>query len=636
MNRIEKIIIENLEKNISIDLLMIGGIEELKKNLKEIISSRFLNDIVNLIIAELDMTDKSNIDFVNNVVSKGLKFNIEEITVKDIILTLCSNSEKFLGCFDTLLELLNDSTRTTFLRSQYLLGAFQIATNNPAKKYYLIGYLLEVDSFEDDAFFSNYIKVLGLSYSFFEEEIIFDKLSKLTSTKENDDGFYEMGMSYLRKGITAKSHNKAYESFYEAKSYFERVDNLVQTDALCYSLILDALLKCSNDLFVLNDLKGSLSKIEQTILLSIGWHKINTAIPWGKARNIEMMNWLNLLNVLNNLMDSFKEISWFEPKVVIENYLLQLYNSNRILLKNKSGVGVDLFIQPMIQMEFNKQETSLYLLDQWISSQSEHELWEDAIQLRKDMRTHIESVGLGNGKGAVEENALSVPFSERIPETKRSYFEQFKYEYTITHLNATSLILIELFEKIVNDLQVIPSFKKSPYDVNFKMHVYNTLKFLESRMDGTKSNNPAHAYLFNKNQLESALQMDYYSYMSAIPLNGEVTIEFNDIAGGRADVVFNHLNHKFIFEVKRELQNSSFPSLRQKYLGQAAEYQNTGPKLGGLLVLDLTNNSTSIGAIENNVKLEIIENEGVSERAVLVVKVRGNRTTPSKIKLPNK
>jgi hypothetical protein len=44
-------------------------------------------------------------------------------------------------------------------------------------------------------------------------------------------------------------------------------------------------------------------------------------------------------------------------------------------------------------------------------------------------------------------------------------------------------------------------------------------------------------------------------------------------------------------------------------LGQASEYQNTGPKLGGLLVLDLTNNKGSVGAIEDNIKLEFINDE---------------------------
>ncbi|MGC5744032.1 hypothetical protein [Chryseobacterium sp. NFX27] len=153
-------------------------------------------------------------------------------------------------------------------------------------------------------------------------------------------------------------------------------------------------------------------------------------------------------------------------------------------------------------------------------------------------------------------------------------------------------------------------------------------------MDATKGNISAVSYLFENDQKEDALQNDYYIYMATAPSDGKINIEVNNIAGGRADVVINHIDHQFIFEVKRELYNSSFENIRKQYLGQASEYQNTGPKLGGLLVLDLTNNKGSIGAIEDNIKLEFINDEaGKPVRAVLVVKVFGNRTTPSHIKL---
>lgn len=633
MNNIEKILIEKLENKLPLSLSLIGGLKGIDENRSEILSSKFLGVIVSLTVDKQDVTNQATTNFITDLISDGLKTNSDEFTVKEVILILCSNSEKFSGCFNILMDLLRDPKRNSFLKAQYLLAAFQIAVNSKVKKHYLIAFLLEEDNLGDQVYFPCYIKILGLSYSFFNDEGLFEKLSFLMSNRDDNDGLYEIAMSYLHKGITARTHKEAYQNFLNAKTYFSKVDSTVQTNAYCYYLILELLFSYADDSYIVEKINELLDKMEQSVMLSMGWHKIIDDIPWGKARNMEMINWFKLVKILKLSMESFQEISWFDPKIVIENYLLQLYNSNRTLLGVDDATGVNQLIQPVIQMKFNKNETYLYLLDRWISSQPEHELWSDARQLQADIRTYSEKVYTGNELGTVDESALTVPFSNRIPKSSLSNFEEFQKEYLGCLLNGTSLNLVAIFEKILNDLQVVPSFHISPFSINFKIHVFNTLKFLESRIDGTRSNNPAVAYLFKKNQLEDALQNDYNLYMSALPSDNTVNVEVSDIAGGRADVVFNHLNHKFIFEVKRELANSSFENIRKKYLGQAAEYQNTGPKLGGLLVLDLTKDGGSPGSIEDNVKVEIINNNGVPERAIFVVKVVGNRLTPSKIKI---
>lgn len=634
MNSIEKILVKNLENNIPLSLSLIGGLDGVKENRNDILYSKFLADIVNLIIDEADLTDLAIINFTTDLISDGLRSNSDEITAKEVVLVLSRNSDKFPGCFNTLIELLQEPNRKSFFKAQYLLAAFQIAIVSKVKKHYFLAYLLEEDNFDDHHFFSHYIKILGLSYSYFDDESIFEKLIVLMSDQNNDNGLYEIGMSYLKKGIASRSHSEAYLNFNNAKTYFLKVDHDTQTDAYCYYLILEVLFSYSDGSYIIEAVNNLLNRIEQAIKLSNGWHKISDVMPWGKARNMEMVSWFKLIQILKESMDSLQELSWFNPKIVIENHLLQLYNSNRTILGKVSGNGVDQLIQPMIQMKFNKNETYLYLLDKWISSQPEHELWLDAYQLKADIRVHSERIYSGNGKGAADDYALVVHFSKRIPENALSNFNQFKKEYVNNHLNSTSLNLVEIFEKVIKDLECIPSFLKPPFNINFSVHVFNTLKFLESRMDETRNNNPAVAYLFKKDQLEDKLQNDYHVYMSALPSDNIVNVEVSDIAGGRADVVFNHLNHKFVFEVKRELKNSSFENIRKQYIGQAAEYQNTGPKLGGLLVLDLTNNGGTIGSIEDNVKVEIVyDRNGLPEKAVLVVKIVGNRVTPSQIKI---
>lgn len=634
MNKIEEILINNLEKDLPISLSTIGGLDGLKESRKDILTSKFLDIVLNMIVDEVELGDREKISFITDFFSDGLKNNLDEITVREAVLTLCNNPEKLSGCFNTLLDLLKDQDRNSFLKSQYLLAAFQIATYNKAKKHYLIGCLLEEDELDDQNYFSHYVKILGLSYSFFQDESIFERLTDVMHTSVDDDGLFEVGMGYLRKGISAISHADAYYSFTKAKSYFNKVDSSTHTDAYCIDLILEILLSYANKSAKEEQIHDTLNKIENTIRLSSGWHRVDASLPWASARNAEIINWYQLVSVLKNSMAALEEISWFDPKIVIENYLLQIYNCNRTLLKKETGKGVDHLIQPLVQMKFNQQETYVYLLDKWISSQPKHELWANAGKLRQDIADYKRSSSLGKDEGTAEITTSTVPFIERIPTEKRSQFKEFAKEYMISEFNNTSYNLIKIFEKIVTELEVIESFRNHVIGSNFRKHVYNTLKFLESRMDATRGNISAVTYLFEKDQKEDALQNDYYLYMGAAPSNGKINIEVNNIAGGRADVVFNHIDHQFVFEVKRELSNSSFENIRKQYLGQAGEYQNTGPKLGGLLVLDLTNNKDSIGAIEDNIQLEFIYDQaGKPVRAILVIKVVGNRTTPSQIKL---
>ncbi|MGC5744033.1 hypothetical protein [Chryseobacterium sp. NFX27] len=176
-------------------------------------------------------------------------------------------------------------------------------------------------------------------------------------------------------------------------------------------------------------------------------------------------------------MAALEEISWFDPKIVIENYLLQIYNCSRTLLKKDAGKGVDHLIQPLVQMKFNQQETYVYLLDKWISSHPQNELWADAGKLREDIVDYKRSASLEKDEGTAEEITSTVPFSERIPIERRKQFTEFTKEYMISNFNNTSQNLVEIFEKIFTELEVIESFRNPTIGLNFRKHVYNTLSF---------------------------------------------------------------------------------------------------------------------------------------------------------------
>jgi hypothetical protein len=144
-------------------------------------------------------------------------------------------------------------------------------------------------------------------------------------------------------------------------------------------------------------------------------------------------------------------------------------------------------------------------------------------------------------------------------------------------------------------------------------------------------------YLFNGNTVhESKLQNDYFNFVRGNLITCKVTTERMDVAGGRSDVFFEFANFFIVAEIKRETVKMDMDGYERKYIGQTMAYQGTSAKLGFLFVLDLSNNDGGIGAFETNVKLKVSESPEGIKRGVVILRMPGNRVTPSNIKQQKK
>lgn len=184
------------------------------------------------------------------------------------------------------------------------------------------------------------------------------------------------------------------------------------------------------------------------------------------------------------------------------------------------------------------------------------------------------------------------------------------------------------------EVEDINDYKDQRVRQSFNTLLFQTLRFLENRMNMTQKNNPRLKYLFEDKIFpkENELQMDYYEFMHGNIAAGNIRVEVSDVSSGRVDVYFSFGSIQFAAEVKRDSQDCSFAALRSKYIGQTSEYQNTNVKLGFLLVFDWTTRANGVGSIEEHVKVEKLKPlDSTIERAVIVVRVPSKRKTPSKI-----
>ncbi|WP_333889184.1 hypothetical protein [Sphingobacterium siyangense] len=631
MTSIEINVMDALEKGESISLNGIGGINTLLEQDDNFFKSKILDEILQVVINEINEASPKVVKDITSFINKCLNLCDDEFVLKEISLAICTYANRLEGCFKELISLLLNSNKKGFFRSQYLISAFSISLTSATKKHSLIAYLLEEENYLEDLFQDCYYKILGLAYSHFNVEELLQKLEELlTDELNNDELLYEIGMAYLNKGLNADSRNLVIDNFKIAKDHFRGVDSNVYPNAICFEKVLQIFLD-----FFESNYKGInieiLTELENDLQFANLWQHYNNSFTWQSLRESEMINWKTLVSKLKFTADYLSETSWFEPKVVIENFLLQLYKCNRTIFYKKESNGVDLLIEPYISGKLIENDTYSFLLDQWLIRNQEDPLWE----IGNSFYTTInEYKKLGNEFGVTLTKDKVTPTESDIKnfETK---FDTFSKEYRKNQLGGTSLILKSKFERLSHSLIEHDIFHNDEVKFNFQWLLYNSLLFLESRMDSTKKNNPSVSYLFTKSPLpkEEALQKDYSLYMGAVPSNGTTEIEVMDIAGGRADVAFKFIDHRFIVEVKREINKTGFDDLISKYSGQSFEYQNTNVKAGILLVLDLNKaNLNGIKSFEQQVKLHIISDKDGILRSLIIIKVPGRRNTPSQIK----
>jgi hypothetical protein len=172
----------------------------------------------------------------------------------------------------------------------------------------------------------------------------------------------------------------------------------------------------------------------------------------------------------------------------------------------------------------------------------------------------------------------------------------------------------------------------------FRRLVLLTLRFARDRQDRQRSSGDRKQhYLFawgaqGAPPHEKELGFDYRDFLVGSELSRAVHAEVRDVAGGRADVVTDFYQFRFVVELKRELDDASRTNLKT-FLGQTGLYSGTDVHLGLLLVLDLTDKSTGVPSFRDNVWCETVGSD--RPRHVVVVRIPGNRIDPSATTTPN-
>jgi hypothetical protein len=605
MLAIEKDICAILESGKVPSLEDLGGTDLIISNAGSLVTSRFSPEIFRAIMIKYEMLSRheqeSLEDFlVNCVADVSNEFCAQELVdIIDYSPMPCHLEDRF---YKALLWVAKETSRPAMTRAFALDGSLRLTSKKPSRRHSLFAMLLEIEDSEQPVFIKHSAKIAGVANSHWPTEEILPLLQRFMAIDEaKSESAYELGMAHLRTGFDAQDKLSAIDSFTNALLWFQESTKHGEQrlDAELYGLSLSILTEYSQEQLDKSKLLDRAASLQRTAFLYEAWVE-NEALPsWLGARRTELVNWILLAKTLERLAESLGQPSWFEPRSVIEDYLLKSYTASRSYLQRTKSGGIERIIAPQIEASLIKKEGQLNHLRQWLEHVDQSEWTAVAAELLTKLDEEHGRIHANPAEATpCDHRGVAFLHNHKAP-TPLIEAYQFSYihnvEYSSPHV-----------EKIIEDCD--SKLKLANHDYKnekvrgvFLPLLLGTLLFLESRMNLTRGSHRGVSYLFQESPLPSErdLQEDYFIFMHS-NLRG-ITVERSDVAGGRADVLFESKGIRTASELKKEEISCSFEDIENCYAAQGVEYQNTNIRLGILLVLDLTLKNSGVGHITSQV-----------------------------------
>ncbi|MBF0612030.1 MAG: hypothetical protein HQL55_12995 [Magnetococcales bacterium] len=596
----------------------LGGLEALRQGADEIALSPLLPEFIRLLLAATASDEKdreSILDLTLRLLVHVRSLDMDEVI--DAILSsrhLSNLQEKQF--FHNLLEISFNHDRDPLCRSFALDGALRLVGDQIPRRHTILAKLTEVEHSDDPIFLRHAAKIIGIAFTWWQSDGLVDRLKDIVRIEGADDeAAFELGMASLVEGVIAQDVGIVQVKLNEAQEWFRSAIEKREhrPDAALYVAAIQSWLDFAQGSSSGN-LSNLISEINQELLTLYAWHHSQHSPPWLGARFSEQASWRLLTGRLASFVGRLGKPSWFDARLVIEQELIGIITASRTIRETNWKGGLELLAVPRIISGINGNPGLIQHLRDWVENTPEHP---HAISV-KDLLKNVKSVQPSNdedhkGIGGRAMAAL----------------------YDIVSGPSPSKMEYQLLEECSDVLKDADDYADSQQRDIFNAILLLAFRYLISRMDLTIKNAPYLSFLLKPEKgsnlpTEDKLQQDFHSFLIGLVNSGNTQAEAWDIAAGRADITVTAGGYRFVTEIKREIQDASFDNLRLSFANQTVEYQNTGIRLGILLVLDLTEKSPGVAHVDEQVQACVVQRPNQrSKRGVVIIRVPGNKIRPS-------
>lgn len=645
MNPLVAKIFTALEDGQELSLADLGGVDVLTLSAKTLGASPLMPALLSPMLnywRQGTLTDRINLKTVlkNLLEAASIDFALmEAIDVLDTYRPLPDDADE--ACFTIFLLKAGQTNNgmSGLARGAALDGAFRWATSNRRWQLRLMDFLLGLSAHDDPDFLTHAAKITGVAYSHWRERELLPILTQLVDVVAvSAEATFELGMANLADALDSPHREGAHSSFQVAKGWFER--SVTTSESRPEASLYHDCLELLSDFHSGLDLQHLLHIRDRVCVHAFelkAWHGTSDSPSWLGSRRIEAACWNVLANKLIGLVEHLDEASWWEPAIVIEQHVLAAYNAGRSVLRRNRNGSIEEMLRPRIAASIATREGQAYQLKGWLERNVCHEWADQARELINQINLLIE-------KGVKPENpaeaavvwapvAALVAQAQLPPAIKSRLINMVSNAFSL-HLDNLTMAEINVIVECQESVDDHPDYRNNPNGKRlFDAALLWTVRFLYTRLEVTKKDDPSAGYLFEsadgKLPHEDELQQDYFRWISNVVAGSD--LEPTNLGGGRADLRLKSSGERLVIEVKRETHDCSFESLTNYYSAQATDYQNVSIRLGILLVLDLaTPNREGTPHITSLVQSRTVQRIGEDQpRQIIIVKVPGRRKRPS-------
>lgn len=632
LSEVEKTMVDILESG-NEPTLDDFDLDEMLKHSEAIGRSSLLPEFVLLVIKSRTHTENDVLKYWT-FIEESLPFCKKASALMEIVdLVDLAPDENVAALFQIFINTFTDVTNTPACQSAALDGALRYVIRKPSLRFELVSNLLKITEEDDRDLIRSAARVIGVVHANWPETELFDKLVELAENVDViDQVAFEIGACKIQFALNSRDVKTIERELDDSKYWFERSLN-ANTNRHDSAIYLECV-KCILDFHrgLLLDAEEISAKIKKHATFLRAWNRSNANPPWLLNETIQLLYWDTLACKLSRLSSELLKPSWYEAAVVVETLLIAIWTASKSLLMRDSESGLEAFVRPRIQGTIGATAGQAHALKEWLRRNEENNDFETLNELALQIDSVVrESSSSGNSN--IE--TLNLNFEEIINESSivdKSFAYQAISNSLLLSMRNVTVQEQTIIEHCIEFVKDHPDYQKELYHVLFDSILVWTIRFLSTRLEMTKKDEPVLDYLFRQNDgkkpKEDKIQVDYKNVM--VSTIGGTEVEVMNVAGGRADVLFRLNTERIITEVKREERDSSFDSLFEEYSPQAADYQNVSGRLGFVLVLDQTTPDTGTPHISTLVKPIQLTRQGESTPRMLVfVKVPGERLRPS-------
>lgn len=613
----------------------LGGMPVMRQLASEFVKSGHADRLANVLCHTTDMRS----DYLHYAVAV-LRENPFPLVVAAVGKTLADveiSRREAMSAQDALLSRARqtDSQLDNEMASECLAAAFLLVSEANAPQSALVAALDRVESGDNFLLVRRVALLAGLAWHWDHSRELEAILERLAGDKEaGEQAAFELGMIYIDRALSSQDKESLFARLKEAAKWFEAAEDVdpEMPEARAFRGTVRALmLFCEEapaemvEQHVAQACEAASERLHYLDALSLR--------KWLRPRMDAQTSWYELTCVLQGLSKHMSERSWLRALPVLQQ--IANLRSTLVSLATDSGDSLRVAVTNRLATGFAAQEGLRAHLQDWA---------DDAL-IDEAHRKHavallaaVDNLRAAPGKagplasdgclasGSEPSNLVAESISTMLGAMLPVPFNRMQEE-CYRKLTSPLQSHVDYHGNVANDVNAVVAF---------------LIKFLAFCLNVSfEMAKPSFLFLFQPDgnlPLEKELQISMFQSMHLGMTrfsSHQIHRELHDVSRGRADLSITCADWSLIIELKRESSDASRVGITQ-YLGQAATYLLTGPRIGFLVVLDLCSQKQWPLTLADNCWVESVKGQGDSEpRMILVCRIPGMRPVPSDIVTPS-